>query len=266
MSSPEQVPASLALDALSGDARGAFDLAASAGYRGIAFATNHSELNPDLLGTSARRHVKTLLASKRLSLDSLRAAAPRTGLTDPGTIDRTLENARKALLLARELGIATVSLNVGTLTGDPKLAKVPRGTVVSALRELAQQADAADLTLAISAEGSNALGEILKAVDYDKARLNLDAARLIGAGEDPLKVAEELAGTIAQFTAADAVRSGKSVRATELGEGQLPLHELLEILEEQGFRGPVVVDPRDLADPIDGARHAAAVLRTLLGR
>jgi sugar phosphate isomerase/epimerase len=260
MSTDGPIPASLAIDSLGDDARAAFALAAEARFRGIAFATNHAQLTPDELTQTGRRDLKRILSSKHLTLEALRIAAPRTALADPGTIDRTIENARKGIHLARDLGVTTVSLNVGNLAD----ARTPMDTVVSAIRELAQHADAAGLTLAIGSDSLDILAGILKRVDYDRARVNFDTARIIAAGEDPLKVAENLADAIGQLTAADAVRAGSSVRATYLGEGQLPLPELMEILQELNFRGPTIVDPRDLPDAAKGARHAAEVLAKLL--
>ncbi len=165
-------------------------------------------------------------------------------------------------MLAKDLGVLTVSLNIGNLTGS----KIPESTIVAAIRDLAQHADAAGLTLALGSDAALTLAGIIKQVDYDRARINLDSARLIAGGEDPLKLAEALAGGIGQLTAADAVRAGSTVRSTFLGEGQLPLPELMEILEEQGFRGPTIVDVRDLPDAAAGARHAAQVLGKLLRR
>ncbi len=107
---------------------------------------------------------------------------------------------------------------------------------------------------------------ILKQVDYDRARINLDPARLLAAGEDILKDTESLAGLIGQLTAADAIRAGSTTRPTFLGEGQLPLPELLEILHEQGFQGPTIVDLHNLPDPTAAAHHAAKVLEKLLTR
>ena len=266
METDARIPAALSLDALGAmDARAAFDLAAESGYRGIAFGNGHPELGSEQLGPSARRHLRAVLSARRLGVESIRAAGPRGGLTDPASIDRTLQNARKAVLLARELGVGTVALHVGTLAGGE--ARVSQGTVVSALRELAQQADAAGLTLALGADQSEALAKLLKLVDFEGAKVNLDGARLIAAGEDVLKTVEWIgqANSIGQFTAADAVRAGKSVRGTDLGAGQLPLGELLELLGEQEFRGPLVVDVRDLADGVAGAQRAAAELRRLMG-
>ena len=256
------IPAALSIDALPGDARSSFDLAASAHFRGIAFPTNHAELAPDSLDQSARRHLKTILAAKHLSIDSLRIATPRTSLTDTATINRTLDNARKAFLLAHDLGVSTISLNIGNLTGS----KMPTSTLVAAIRELAQHADAAGLNLALGSDSALPLAVILKQVDYDRARINLDPARLLAAGEDILKDTESLAGLIGQLTAADAVRAGATTRPTLLGEGQLPLHQLLELLHEQGFQGPTIVDLHNLPDPAAAAHHAAKVLGKLFQR
>jgi sugar phosphate isomerase/epimerase len=260
------IPAALGLDGLTDfDARAGFELAAATGYRGVAFATNHRELNPDALGPSARRQVKAILAGKALRVESLRAAGPRAGLTDSATIDRTLDQVRKAISLARDMGVGTVSMHMGTLGSQPGGAALPESTIIAALRDLAQHADAAGLTLALSAGGgAAALARILKAVDFDRARINFDGAALIGAGDDVLQTAEILAGKIGQLTASDAVKSGRGVRAVTLGEGQLPLRELAQMLHEQGFHGPWVVDVRDLADAPNAAQRAAEALRATL--
>jgi sugar phosphate isomerase/epimerase len=267
METKSQIPAALGLDGLTDfDARGGFELAAGAGYRGIAFATNHRELNPEALGTSARRQVKAILAGKGLRVEAVRAAGPRGGLVDSATIDRTLEEARKAMQLAREMGVGTVNLNVGMLgTNTAGGGALPETTIVAALRELAQHADAAGLTLAVSAGGGGeALARVLKAVDFERAKVNLEGAGIIGAGEDVLKTAELLAGQVGQMTASDAIKSGRGMRTTMLGEGQLPLRELAAMLWEQGFRGPWVVDVRDLAEGPKAAERAADVLRGLM--
>ena len=172
MSNDAPIAASLAIDALGDDARAAFSLAAEARFHGIAFATNHPQLTPDELSSTGRRDLKRILASKHLALDALRIAAPRTALADPATIDRTIENARKGFHLAHDLGITTVSLNVGNLADS----KTPMDSIVSAIRELAQHADAAGLTLAIGSDSSDILAGILKRVDYDRARVNFDTA------------------------------------------------------------------------------------------
>ena len=217
MATDLSIPAALAIDGIAGaDARTAFDVAAASGYRGIAFGTNHRELNPRELGESGRRHLRTILSGKHLRVESLRVAIGKGGLADARMIDAGLNHARETMTLARELGVRMVSVNVGTLGGTGGNA-VPEGTLVSALRELAQQADAAGVTLALGADSTPKLAGLLKQVDFEGAKMNLEGARTIGAAEDPLKLAEEYGGMMAQFTASDAVRSGAGAQAGDAG-------------------------------------------------
>jgi len=260
MSTAPRIHAALSLDGLGTDARAAFDLAADAGYGGIALPTKHPQvLSPGDFGDSARRHFLNTLHHRHLTLDAIRIAAPRNGLTDPASIDRTLENARKAFTLAHALGVKTVSLYAGPLAN----AKLSAETMAGAARVLASEADRAGVTLALSSESGKELQTLLAAVAAEHFRANLDPAGLVAAGADALAVAAELGERIGQFTAADAIRAGRQCRAVELDEGQVPLRELVEQLREQGFTGPTVVDVRDLGNAAVGARRAAEVLRGL---
>src|SRR5688572_5591778 len=107
MPTDSQLPAALSIDALGNDARSAFAIASNAHYAGISFATNHPQLKPADLGESGRRHLKTILSTKHLNIDAIRIAAPKGGLAEMETIDRTLDNARKGFLLASDLGVKT---------------------------------------------------------------------------------------------------------------------------------------------------------------
>jgi len=257
-----KTPAALAIDPLRMDARAAFDVAAGAAYRGIAFGTGHPELNPDALGESARRHVQSILNAKGLTIATIRTATPAGALSQAGSIDRTLDNARKAILLARQMHVGTVSLNVGQVDYKGPMAVTP-DTMLGALRELAQLADASGVSLALSDEsGGRDLPAILKALDFPQARLHLDTARTIGAGQDVLQTAESLAPYLGAVTLADALRRGSTVQSEPLGEGQLPLRELVAFLKEGGLwqGSPMIVDVRELRDPKSAAERAAQLL------
>ena len=262
MAKIERIAAALSLDGLAGDARSAFELAAGAGYSGVAIPTNHRELSPEALGETGRRHLMKTLGARGLGVASVRAAAPRGGLGDPATIDRTVENTRRALKLAGALGVKTVSMYAGAV-GEGKEGE---SSVMAALKELAQEADAGGIALAVGAESLEKLGLVLAKVGYDGAKLNVLPAQGIAAGEDVVRQLELAAGRVGQFTAADAVKVGRSVRAAELGEGQVPWEEIIEMLRAQDFQGPMVVDVRELGEPGQAAEHAARVLRKLLGR
>lgn len=260
MSTTPPIAASLFLAGLPQDARSAFDLAASAHYASVALPSRHQELAPEVLSSTGRRHVKKILETKHLSADAIRLATPRTGLTDASNIDQVMTHALATIELAHDLGIHTLSLNAGPTDEKGKLNNIAE----SALRELAEHADRAGLRLAISAEQPAAIEQMLQALNSNQVLANLEPARVLAAGADPVKVAEALAGKLAQFTASDAVRAGTTLQYAELGRGQIPLAQLMDLLREQNFHGPLVVDVRQLGDPASAAHHASDVLRKLL--
>jgi sugar phosphate isomerase/epimerase len=260
MSTTSRIPAALSLDGLGDDARAAFDLAANAGYAAVAIPTNHPELRPAELGPSARRHIQRIVRSKDLRIDALRIAAPRGGLTDPGTIQRTLDNARTGIAMAYDMDVHTIAVNAGNLTAPG----VDFDSICAAARTIAEEADRAGITVAFGADGSDKLADLIKAVACDRARANLDTAREISSGVDPAAFIERLHGAIGQVTIADSIRSGPRARIVELGHGQLALSDLLNSLRQADFTGPIVVDVRDLPDAIHGAANAAKILRAIL--
>lgn len=258
MDSSRRITAALSLDGLGNDARAAFELAAIAGYGAVAIPTNHPELRPSAMGPSARRHLKRILDSKQLQIAALRIAAPRGGLVDPASIDRTIDNVRKGIALAFELGVGTIAVHAGALAGLKD-----NSSVYAAARLIAEEADRAGLNVAFGADGGKELAQLIASVAYERALANVETSREIASGEDPAQIVERLAGTVGQVTLSDAIRAGSRVRAVELGHGQLALPTLLESLRASEFAGPLVIDVRDLPDGIHGAKTAAAVLRSM---
>jgi sugar phosphate isomerase/epimerase len=258
----ERVSAALSLDGLGGDARAGFEVASGAGYEGIAIATNHPELGPEVLGESGRRHLRKTLAAQDLAVAAVRAAGPRGGLGDAKTIDRTVENVRKAIGLAESLKVGTVCVNAGAIAKDS-------GGVEGALRELSRLAERAGVRLAVTGDSNENLAEMLRRVDAGPLAVHFSPAGAIGAGEDPLAAVAGIldkGGIIGAMTAADAIRAGRQLRLVELGDGQVAWKELFETLRQREFFGPTIVDVRELADGVHAARNAAALLRNVMGR
>jgi sugar phosphate isomerase/epimerase len=260
MSNVERIAAALSLDGVGGDARAGFALAGGAGYSGVAIATNHAELSPEALSDSGRRHVKKILESSQMNVAAVRAAGPRGGLMDPAGIDRMVGNVRKAMKLAADLSASTVTLHAGSMSA----AGVAGGA--AALKELAQEAEHAGLTLAVSGDASDKLLAMLADTGCENATLNMSPAAAIGAGEDAVKLLQSLRKLPGALTAADAIKAGKQLRLVTMGEGQVPWEEVFAVLREQDFRGPTIVDVRDLTDSPAGAIDAAAYLRRFLRR
>ena len=186
--------------------RAAFDLAADAGYAGIAFATNQPELRPADLGASARRHLQRILASKNLRIDALRIAGPRGGLADSASVERAIENARKGIALAFDMGIKTISVNAGALAGEA----AKNDSIYAAARQIAEDADRAGVIVAFAADGSAALEQLISHLAWDRACANLETAREIAGGHDPVEVLQKFRGAVAQVTLADAISRGSA--------------------------------------------------------
>ena len=219
-------------------------------------------LTPRELGTTGRRHLRQVLQSRQLQIDSLRVAGPRGGLSDSGAIERTIDNARAAMALAHDLGVHTVSVNAGPLDGS----KEDQANYEGAARVLAAEADKAGILLALSGDSTAKLQELLENVRAPMLRMNLEPGRVVAGGGNILETAGKAGAWLAEVTAADVIRAGRQVRAAEMGEGQVPWEELLELLREQDFQGPLVVDVRDLPQGPQAAAHAAEMLRRLMAK
>lgn len=260
MNHAPRIPAALSLDGLGDDVRASIILAAESGYAGIAFPTNHPQLQAQDFGFTARRHLQRILESHQLGLQSIRIAAPRAGLCDPTTIDRTVDNALKAIVLAHDMGVGNVSLHAGMISD----LKVSSSTLESAVREITDQAQRTGVTLSLSADSTSKLETLLTHCQNTNLRAILAPGQTIADGEEPIQAAHLLAGQIGLVALSDAIRSGNAVRAVELGQGQVPWAELFQTLREQEFRGPLVVDVRELTNAPNCAAQAATTLRPLL--
>jgi len=265
MADISRISAALSLDGLGDQARPAFELAAQAGYAGISIPSNHPEIGPAALSDTGLRHLKKTLDTQRLGIAAVRIAGPRAGLSDPATIDRMMANARAGMQWAHALGVPVVALHVGSLRETAGAAtSTAQAAILSAARELANEADKAGLTLALNAEDLGGLSKLLDSLAFDHARAHFDPASVMGAGEDPEAAAQRLLGRIGQMTADDAIGGARGTsQRVELGQGHVPVRELLAMLESTGFRGPVIVDVRHLPNAPHAAQAAADYLRQM---
>jgi sugar phosphate isomerase/epimerase len=260
--SPALFRAALALDPLGDDLRAAMDLAAGAGFSGVAVGARHPTLAPANLGPTGRRHLRRTLASRGLQLTCLRSGARAGGIFDPATADRCVTEALAAIQLAGDLKAPTVSVYLG----DPGPGAPPPETWRRAVDALAEQADRVGIQLALSSSAVAPLARILAVINAPWVQANLDTLRLLGAGDNLESALPTLAGRIGLWTCADAVRSGNALRPVELGCGQAQPEKILSALREIDFHGPIVADVRDLSNPAAAATRAATFLRTELSR
>jgi len=256
----QNIRAALALDALGGDLREAIQIAAETGFGSVALGIWHPQINSADFGVTARRDFKRLLKSKNLSLACVRAGIGPDGIFGAKTVDSCITAGLKAIELAVDLGAPWVSLYIGEPTNDSNKVSA----ISTTLNEPLTQADATGISLAISSGGVDFLGALFKNNPPGHLAANLDTLKILSAGHsigDALKV---LAGHIGIWTCADASGSGPAARPTPLGAGTVPLADIVALLKEQDFAGPIVVDVRSLPNPSQAIARAAKVLSKLL--
>jgi sugar phosphate isomerase/epimerase len=256
------ISASLVIDALGPDLRAALSVARDAGFAGIAVANGHPELASLDFGSTARRHLRHLLQRQHLRVACIRAVSTRGGLFDAKTLDRVMASAVGAIRLAHDLGAFAVSLYAGSPESSPGSAMTLSEPVVAAVQALAGEADQAGLKLCLSSSSVDFLLALLGRLGAGHLRANLDTARLPLDGPALLQAADRLGQWVGMWTLADSLQTGTSFRPTELGQGYLPVAEILARTEGRNWGGALLVDVRDLPDPQQGARTAAQVLRS----
>lgn len=244
---------SLVIDPFGDDARQAFVLAADSGYNGVAFSTRHPELNPEKLGSSARRHVRRILAGHNLGVSSIYLPTSAKGLADPDRLDELLHRVEEAVNLAYALGVTQVGLYGGDTAGLGSPA------ARDAAKLIAELSDRSGVQIALSGDDPTALAKLLRAVAHGGLHADLQTQRLLGQ-PNIIAAAELLAGLAGQMTCADGIKAGQKVRAVPLGHGAIPWSELLKTLNAHEFAGPALVDVRHLSDPVGAARTAALAL------
>jgi sugar phosphate isomerase/epimerase len=242
----------LAIEPLSLDIRGTAQTAQKLGYGGLAIGVNHPEINTKTFGPTAQRHFKQVLAVHGLALGAIRVGVGKAGAFDPATCQKLLDDALSACDLAHRLQTPLVSVYIGEPADDQSIP----GEVAEIVRLLAVRADRTGVITALSCGQSTWLHKLLSSIDAPCLAANLDSARVVAAGGSPPQAAEMLAGRLALWTCADAVRTGSAVHLTPLGSGRAAGQEVVNILKSQDYTGPIVVDVRDLPNPVQAAEQA----------
>ncbi len=274
---------SLHIDTLGGDLRSAITTTAELGFAGVAVGIGHPQFSSPDFGTTARRHWMKILQSHHLTLTAIRAGVGVLGCADWRHAEILIQQAHRAIDLARECCAGEVLIYIGepppnppippaagtmldgNLHGESKgLKAAGESTADALLDELLAAGDRASVRLVISSGHASWLKAKLKPHYSRMVGAALDSYRVLAAGQAPPVAAQELAGMINSWVCADAVRNGSMTQSVLLGAGAGDMVAVARTLEEQYFSGPIVVDIRGLADPVAASRHAVQSLAELL--
>ncbi len=247
----------LAVEPLHQDLRSAAHTAKSLGYGGLAIGIGHPELNAEDFGTTAQRHLRKTLERQGVMLGALRVGVGQSGAFDSTTSQRLLDDALGACDLAHRLHTPLVCVYIGEPDDEGAIA----GDVVEIVRTITVQADRTGITCALSCGQTAWLLKLLSSIDAPCLAANLDSLRILAAGGSPPDSAEALAGRIGLWTCADGIRSSSGFQITPLGAGRGAGARVVEILNDQDFTGPIIIDVRDFPDPFHAAANGIAQLK-----
>ncbi|QEL18951.1 sugar phosphate isomerase/epimerase family protein [Limnoglobus roseus] len=205
-------------------------------------------LSADALTETGRREFRNLLKSFSVEVSAL-GCPIRQGLDTSDGMDRRLDNIRKAMQLAFDLGARKVVVPFPKLPED---AESPRAvTLRHALTDLSLFADRVGTLVCLEAglDAGTKVKEYLATFDTGSLQVNFDPANFLVNGFDPLASAVALAGKIGHTHARDARRSSISSGPEEVpvGAGDIEWMAYAATLESIDYRGYLTVE-RTLGD------------------
>lgn len=200
------------------------------------------------------------------TFDSIRRTG---GVVPDGTWEANRRSTTRALDRAHELHMERVSFHAGFIPPDPSDPR--HATLVERLQHLADLAAArgVDILLETGQESADTLDGFLKRVERENVGVNFDPANMIlyGTG-DPIAALRHLIGHVRQVHIKDATASPEPGRwGAEIvaGQGEVDWPRFIRTLDENGYRGDLVIEREAGESRIDDVRRAAELISGLLG-
>jgi L-ribulose-5-phosphate 3-epimerase len=223
------------------------------------------DLSPENLSQSGRRELRHLLKTHQLELSAL-GCPLRRGLDTAENLEPRIEHVKQVMALAFELGPRLVIVQAGQIPADEKDPR--RILLKESLSALGAHGDKTGTILALDTglEPGETLAKFLGEIDTGSLAVNFDPVNLFLNGFRPFEDLRALMGKIAHVHAKDARRAGTSRTAAEvpLGHGELDWMLLLASLEEQDYRGYVVLH-RDGKPAANEIEQGVGFLRRIMG-
>ncbi|MBV8782472.1 MAG: sugar phosphate isomerase/epimerase [Phycisphaerae bacterium] len=177
-----------------------------------------------------------------------------------------LERCRRAVEIAAELNIDLITLHLGFVPQSNDPAYEP---VLTRVCEIAKPASALGVSILLETgqETASELLQFFNDVRCQSVDANYDPANFLmyGVG-DPLDAVAVLSRHIRHVHLKDAVLSDHPGtewgKETPLGQGQVPIPQILEALDEVEYQGPLVIE-REYDESLEGIRAAIEFISTI---
>lgn len=259
-------PLGIDLQDLRTDTRSALRQAAQLEFKTVELPAAAGETTPQNLSPSGRRHLQRIVADLGLSLSALSADFPGLRLSDPASIEERVEKTRAIIDLAADLSVPIVTASVGALT-HPETGK-PSDAALEALHQIGEFADSRNRIFAIrpTHDSADRLETVLNTVGCPLMRIGLDPAAMVMAGLNPMSILSRFATQLGLIHLRDG-QSGRPDRPgheTRLGEGEVDLRGLTELLRDYEYRGPLILRRTDATNPIRDLAEGRDFVRRIL--
>ena len=236
------------------------DFAAQAGFDRVELFRDHTEstpVYPDLSVRAARDHIDA--ASVQLTSFNIRNLTGRKADSDERNLHYNLRQLEWDIHLGRALRVHAINLKGGQRTSEAL------DDLVEGVNELLNRVP--DVTLNLGNQRGNRLENlddfqtVLPQLD-ERARVLLDTGHLLAANEPILPFAEALADRIGLVH----LRDQQGAKPVPFGQGDLPFADLLGILNNADYQGPLVIELEDVdwAEPLPAAIAAREYVENLL--
>ncbi len=227
----------------------ALSLGRSFGYSGVELRLIDGELIDPLMSTGERTRVRRTLAGGGLPVAAVDSSIRLTG----GDGDGPLPDLRRFLELASEWEAPLVRVFGGDLPppaeGDGTARRDRLAAAAAALEAAAPAAERLGVAIGVETHdafaASSVVAELLAMTGSPVVGAVWDSHHPHRMGESPAEVAANLAGRIFLAQVKDARRAPERPdgwRLVLLGEGEVPVPEMLALLGAAGYRGWVSVE------------------------
>ena len=257
--------------------------AAELGINGIQFAAigANSYVNLD---AAKRRELVSMTKDAGLTFSAICADDGR-GFWRPEIIPVCIENAKRALDLAKDLECNIATTHIGVVPADKNHERYK--IMQEACAELARYADSVDAHFAIETgpETSAVLKEFLDSLGSRGVAVNLDPANLVMVtGDDPVQAVYNLRDYIVHTHAKDGkmlvkgdpeqiygiikkpedVAGIKNFIEVPLGEGSVDFPAYIKALEDIGYRGFLTIEREVGENPVADIGTAVSFLKNII--
>jgi sugar phosphate isomerase/epimerase len=168
-------------------------------------------------------------------------------LKDPVVRAKNVEDLRAWIRLARELQVPMLRIFGGAGSGED--SEQQNVWVVEALRQVAQQAEEADVIITLETHdgfaSSYRVAKVLEAIDSPSVAALWDSHHPYRKGETAEEVWQQIGTRVAHVHVKDARRDTVQESGWQLvllGEGEVPVREQLQTLHDHNYTGYISVE------------------------